>query len=185
MENLSFHRVGKYNDGKNRPIKITLPTKEEALALLKTKSRIPKEATYYLKSDRTKMEKDFLKKVVDELNNRKIRYYNNIPRIVKYRSIPKNSISNNATSSEAPNVSKKKLNKSKLLLPAPSHIFPLMEVTFVYSNINAINTKISELRASVSQDKPDFILLTETWLNSKITDSLMQSQDMSSSEMIE
>ena len=115
MENLSFHRVGKYNDGKNRPIKITLPTKEEALALLKTKSRIPKDATYYLKSDRTKMEKDFLKKVVDELNDRKtrgeqdikIRYYNNIPRIVKYRSIPKNSISNNATSSEAPNVSKK------------------------------------------------------------------------------
>ena len=48
-----------------------------------------------------------------------------------------------------------------------------MEVTFVYSNINAINTKISELRASVSQDKPDFILLTETWLNSKITDSLI------------
>lgn len=48
-----------------------------------------------------------------------------------------------------------------------------MEVTFWYSNLTSIVNKTDEWAASINKFKPTCILITETWLHSKIPDSLI------------
>ena len=42
----------------------------------------------------------------------------------------------------------------------------------MYSNVNAIGTKLDEFKLTVDKLKPDFILLTETWIRPDTSDSL-------------
>lgn len=87
-------RLGRYDEQKVRPIKVTFPTKSDALSVLKKKSKLGDEGSVYIKSDQTVCQRKYLKTVIAELENRtkqgeqdlKIRYISNVPRIVKLRT---------------------------------------------------------------------------------------------------
>ena len=43
----------------------------------------------------------------------------------------------------------------------------------MYTNTNALSNKMDKLRIFVDEKRPTFILITETWLSSEISDSLV------------
>lgn len=47
-------------------------------------------------------------------------------------------------------------------------------MAFWYSNVESLVNKIDEWSTSIKKHNPTVILMTETWLNSKITDSMLQ-----------
>lgn len=87
-------RLGRYDEQKIRPIKVTFPTKSDALSVLRKKSKLSDEGSVYIKSDQTVCQRNYLKTVVAELENRtkqgeqnlKIRYIGGVPKIVKVRT---------------------------------------------------------------------------------------------------
>lgn len=97
LEKIKFYRLGKYLESKVRPIKVTFPTREEAIHVIKNKRKIPEETKIYIKSDQTVLQREYLKKVVEQLESRrvngetniKIKYINHIPKIISFKN-PKN-----------------------------------------------------------------------------------------------
>lgn len=86
--NISVFRLGKYDQTKNRPIKVTFSNPHEALNVLKNKKEITVPSIRIF-SDQTKMQRDYfltVKKKLQDLTgrgeNKTIRYINNIPTIV-------------------------------------------------------------------------------------------------------
>lgn len=83
-------RIGRYEANKKRPIRATFPTKEEALQVLRLKSKLEQGETY-IKYDLTPNQRTYLKTVISELETRKaggetdltIKYQNNTPKIVR------------------------------------------------------------------------------------------------------
>lgn len=97
-DEIKFHRVGKFTEGKARPIKVIFPTISDAQRILKNKNKLPNTNTWYIKYDQTAMERAYLSQVLAELedrkkngeNNLKIKYINSVPKITKTRLQPKN-----------------------------------------------------------------------------------------------
>lgn len=88
---IRVRRLGRYDQQKVRPIKVTFPTKAEALNVLKRRRRLNSEEKIYIKGDQTVSQRNYLKAVIAELETRtsngeknlKIRYVNSVPKIVK------------------------------------------------------------------------------------------------------
>ncbi|CAG9769128.1 unnamed protein product [Ceutorhynchus assimilis] len=84
-------RIGRYEANKKIPIRATFPTKEEALQVLRLKSKLKEQSNTYIKYDLTPSQRTYLKTVISELETRKvvgeidliIKYQTNIPKIVK------------------------------------------------------------------------------------------------------
>lgn len=87
VNNVKVYRLGKYVEGKTRPLKVVLPDQSCALSILKNRSKVTNISIF---GDKTKMQQDFYKNVrakLEELkqqgdNNKIIKYINNIPTIV-------------------------------------------------------------------------------------------------------
>ena len=94
VNDLKLMRLGKYDPQKVRPIKVIFPTKEEALKILKQKNKLSKDNEVYIKSDQTTEQRKYLKSVIQELEDRKvkgeinlkIKYILGTPKIVKIPS---------------------------------------------------------------------------------------------------
>lgn len=101
--NLKIFRLGKYSEGKLRPIKMVFPSKEEALKILKRKNNLSETEGVYIKCDQTPSQRQYLRQVLAELEDRKnregqdlaIRYINGVPRIIKFRRKPDSTSSKN------------------------------------------------------------------------------------------
>lgn len=100
VDGLRFHRIGRFDDGKVRPVKVIFPTKEAAVRVLRLKNKLP-AGNIYIKYDQTPAQREFLKGLMRELQQRKeggeddlrVRYRNGVPRIIKQRQpvpAPKN-----------------------------------------------------------------------------------------------
>lgn len=87
------HRLGKFSKDKVRPIRVTFPTRECALKVLKQRQKISEGSAVYVKSDQTPLQRDHLRELLAELHERtrnggeklKIRYVNSTPKIVPDR----------------------------------------------------------------------------------------------------
>ena len=94
VNDLKLMRLGKYDPQKVRPIKVIFPTKEEAPKILKQKNKLSKDNKVYIKSDQTTEPRKYLKSVIQELEDRKvkgeinlkIKYILGTPKIVKIPS---------------------------------------------------------------------------------------------------
>lgn len=101
-ENIKMYRLGKIDHNKKRPIKVQFEDKETVLAILKQKSKLQNNDGIYIKRDQTPMQRNHLKKLLQELeqhtkegrNNYKIRYqgFDFTPKLVKVNqsTTPKN-----------------------------------------------------------------------------------------------
>lgn len=84
--NCKIQRLGKYEEGKNRPVKVILPSRDHAVFILKNKNKIniPNVKIF---GDQTKMQREYyfkLRKQLEDLkdDSKVIKYINNIPKIV-------------------------------------------------------------------------------------------------------
>lgn len=84
--------MGKIDENKRRPIKITLPIKEDALKAVRNKKKLRElEEKIFVSLNLTPMQREYYKKIKTELDERKnkgeedifIKYINNIPMISK------------------------------------------------------------------------------------------------------
>lgn len=97
-EYLKITRIGMPNETKTRPIKVTFSTKDEVRQIIRQKSKLNKE-NVYIKCDLTRNQREYLKKLVNELEQRKangepdliIKYILNVPKIVNSTKTPQNS----------------------------------------------------------------------------------------------
>lgn len=86
-------RLGKYDNIRNRPLKVVLNSSDEALYILRNKNSI-KQPNINIFCDQTKMQRDYylsVKKKLSEMisqgiNDKTIKYINNIPTIVNVSS---------------------------------------------------------------------------------------------------
>lgn len=89
-------RLGKYDNNKNRPLKVVLNSSDEALYILRNKNSI-KQPNINIFGDQTRMQRDYYLSVKNKLsemvsqgiNNKTIKYINNIPTIVNVSSAKK------------------------------------------------------------------------------------------------
>lgn len=89
-DGVRVHRLGAYSAEKRRPIRVEFPERGLALRVLKCKSKLDSNGVY-IKSDKTNAQRKYLKQIVEELNERKtkgeenlrIKYINNVPKIIK------------------------------------------------------------------------------------------------------
>lgn len=89
IDTLKCTRIGVPTENKKRPIKLTFPTKQEALQVVRLKSKL-NETGVYIKYDQTPNQRDYLRRVIQELEKRKqsgeenlrIKYINSIPTII-------------------------------------------------------------------------------------------------------
>lgn len=97
LGNIACHRVGKYSPEKKRPIKVILENPEDAFKVIKQKSKLAGDI--YIKTDMTKLQRDYLLKVTTQLKERQsageadiiIKYVRGVPTIVKKpKGLPKN-----------------------------------------------------------------------------------------------
>lgn len=96
MRNIQLYRLGKYNEGRCRPIKVIFEKNDDALSAIKNKSNLKEQI--YIKRDQTKLQREYLKEVLEELEKREnngeknliIKYINYVPKIVKTRDNSKN-----------------------------------------------------------------------------------------------
>lgn len=101
--NLKIFRIGKYAEGKPRPVKIVFPSKEEALQVFKLRRNLPDKEGVYIKRDQTQNQRLYLKQVLAELEDRKkkgqqdltIRYINSVPKIMRFKRKPDTEASKN------------------------------------------------------------------------------------------
>lgn len=96
VEDFKIYRLGKYTEGKARPIKVILPNSNLAISILKNRNKIKNVLIF---SDKTKLQQNYYKQVKERLNeinknggNKIIKYINNIPTIVDMRSSNKKNI---------------------------------------------------------------------------------------------
>lgn len=87
VSNIKFFRLGKYVEGRIRPLKVTLSSKADALTLLKNKKRI--SGNLRIRSDLTPMQQQHLRDLrtkLQDLNdgggNKTIKYIKGVPQIV-------------------------------------------------------------------------------------------------------
>lgn len=88
---LKIRRIGKYEEGKIRPIRVTFSTAAEALQTLKHRAKLAGMEGVYIKSDQTVAQCNYLKALLTELEVRKkngednlrVRYINSVPKIIK------------------------------------------------------------------------------------------------------
>lgn len=105
INNISIIRLGKFTDNKNRPIKISFKSKEEAFRMLTSSFKIVKssEQKIFITNDKTKnqlqLEKDVKAEFFDRKNNGdtniKIKYINSIPTIIEVEPSVADSESDN------------------------------------------------------------------------------------------
>lgn len=89
MDSVKCTRLGAPSEGKIRPLKLTFSTKEEALQIVRLKSKLNVTGVY-IKYDQTPSQREYLKKIIQELEQRKqngeenvrIKYVNGIPTII-------------------------------------------------------------------------------------------------------
>lgn len=89
-------RLGKYNPGKDRPVKVCYDNTHIPILLLRHKSKLPENVMIY--ADQTPAQKIYLQSIKDELKKRKdsgetdliIKYIKNKPTIIKINSNKKN-----------------------------------------------------------------------------------------------
>lgn len=101
LNNIQSFRLGKFDVAKNRPLKVILSSNDEALYVLKNKTKIniPSIRIY---GDQTKMQREYflsVKQKLDELkaagdNTKTIKYINNKPTIVNMSSLTQNNRKN-------------------------------------------------------------------------------------------
>lgn len=91
VSNIKFFRLGKYVEGKIRPLKVTLSSKVDALAILKNKKRI--SGNLKIQSDLTPMQQKHLRDLrakLRDLNqggeNKTIKYIKGVPQIVNAKN---------------------------------------------------------------------------------------------------
>lgn len=96
--NIRTFRLGKYTNGRNRPIKVILNCPEDALHVLKNKKSI-KVPSVKVFGDQTKKQREYFQNIKEQLNamiakgdnSKTIKYINNQPTIVdKSQQQPKN-----------------------------------------------------------------------------------------------
>lgn len=98
VTNIKLFRVGAYSDSKKRPIKVVLENDDITRKVLKNSKLIkskPNLKNINLSADRTKRQTEYYKKVKQELldrinsgdNNCKIKYFNDIPRVVSLNGL--------------------------------------------------------------------------------------------------
>lgn len=89
---VKLRRLGKIEENKRRPIKITLSSKEDSLKAVRQKKKLRDlEEKVFISLDLTPMQRDYYKKIKGELDERInngeedifIKYMNNIPMIAK------------------------------------------------------------------------------------------------------
>lgn len=88
-DNVRTFRLGKYENSKNRPLKVILNSPEDALYVLKNKKSI-KVPSVKVFGDQTKMQRDYFLNIKRQLNemidkgdeSKTIKYINNVPTIV-------------------------------------------------------------------------------------------------------
>lgn len=86
VSNLKTYRLGRYIEGKMRPIKIILPDQFKAIEILKNRNKVKNIPIF---SDKTKMQQNHYKQLKEKLNeinknggNKIIKYIKNMPTIV-------------------------------------------------------------------------------------------------------
>lgn len=91
-KDIKIRRLGKFFEGKKRPIKVFLSNKESALKAIKNKRKLNEQhKDIYVSLDQTAMQREYYKKIRSELVSRKgdgesdlfIKYINNMPTIAK------------------------------------------------------------------------------------------------------
>lgn len=91
-EEAKIFRLGREMPDKKRPIKVVLPSREEAIKVLKSKKNLEEKVeNVYIKSDKTETQRKYLKQVMADLEKQKtegrlnliIRYVNGTPKIVE------------------------------------------------------------------------------------------------------
>lgn len=90
---IKVNRLGKRADGKVRPLRVTFSTPTEAKQVLRAKNTMKRDDGIYIKADQTPMQRTYLRELLGELEDRKskgetnlkIRYVNNVPRLVKLK----------------------------------------------------------------------------------------------------
>lgn len=92
VESVKIFRLGKYSEGKLRPIKVSFSTREEAIRVLRQKSKLSGTDSVYIKADMTLAQRQYLKQLLAELEERRkqehdlvLRYINGVPKIVQSR----------------------------------------------------------------------------------------------------
>nr|CAI5845548.1 unnamed protein product [Callosobruchus analis] len=93
-DDIKLFRLGKYEPGKVRPIKVMFTSAQTVTEILKNKSKISNDSSIYIKPDLTKQQREHHKQVIAELERRKqageqnlsIRYSNRVPKIVFFNS---------------------------------------------------------------------------------------------------
>lgn len=81
-------RLAKINKDKNRPIKVILQSDEDALTVLKNKSKISVEGIR-VGNDMTKMQQEYFKNELND-NSKTIKFVKGKPTIVKVTTAAKN-----------------------------------------------------------------------------------------------
>lgn len=90
--NIKTFRIGKKNGANRRALKVCLNNKGDAMKIIKNKKKLrDSNSTVSIVLDQTTMQRDYYRKIQDELNNRKengesnlfIKYENGIPKISK------------------------------------------------------------------------------------------------------
>ena len=91
-ETAKLIRLGRETPDKKRPLKVILPTKQEALQAFKCKKILEEDQTgIYMKNDRTEAQRKLLREILTELQKQKaegktnliIKYINGAPKIVE------------------------------------------------------------------------------------------------------
>lgn len=93
-EEITITRLGKYEEQKVRPIKVSFPNKSDALNILRQKKKLDNYDNIYIKADLTVSQRKYLHLILSELETRtkagetdlRVRYVNSVPKIVKVKS---------------------------------------------------------------------------------------------------
>lgn len=90
VDDVKVYRLGKFTEGKTRPIKVMLPNANLALSILKNRIKVKNVLIF---SDKTKLQQNYYKQVKERLKeinenggNKTIKYINNVPTIVDKKS---------------------------------------------------------------------------------------------------
>lgn len=94
LDGIKVGRLGKPGAGKVRPIRVTFPSKEKAQLILRAKNNLSGKNGVYIKYDNTPKQREYLKALLVELEDRKaggeenlrVRYVNGSPKIIRVSS---------------------------------------------------------------------------------------------------
>lgn len=99
LSEIKHFRIGRYDPGKIRPVKVVFRSRVQAYEVLKFKNK-NEDSSVYIKYDQTSSQREYLRLVLRELEDRKskgegdlrIRYVNNLPKIIKNKGPKSNAV---------------------------------------------------------------------------------------------